>query len=158
MRLRIRALFSAPAMLVGVLLCSGNAFAQGGAVDCSKPLADVPKDWMNTEYLSDTNPGGFKSINAIAVEADRITIESSFGSLGNTYVFNAKDIKSITKGDYDDGLYPIAIDVPFQFSNSAGAKTAPPGMTQVTVAFPEEVADQAIAGLLRLRQKAVCGK
>ena len=155
---RLREFFSVPALLVGALLCSGDVMAQGAA-DCSKPLPDVPTEWMNTSYLSETNPGGFKSVNTVTVEGDKITMRASFSAIWVLYSFNGKDIKSITKGDYDDGLFSIDIDVaPFQFSNSRGETSAPAGLTQVKVAFPEEVADQAIAGLTRLHQKAVCGK
>lgn len=159
MRLSNRAVFGALVALAGVLLCSSAVFAQTPAADCSKPIPAGPTEWMNTSYLSDTNPGGFKSLNTVTVAGDKLTIRSSFGIIWLEYVFNPKDIKSVVKGDYDDGLWPLIIDVtPFQFSNSRGDTTAPPGVTKVTVNFPEEVTDQAIAGLLALRQKAVCGK
>ena len=154
---KTRGLLVVSTVVVSALVGSAPAFAQAAdsAVDCSKPLAPVPNDWMNTTVTS----GGSKGVTTVTEEGDHLVVKATLNNIWLQYSFKPQDIKSVEEGGNEDGVIGLTIDVAqFQSLNSRGETTQPAGVKGITIDRPAESADQAVAGFERLRQQAVCGK
>jgi hypothetical protein len=147
MRFVFRPLPTLSAILSGAILCA-TVSAQG--VDCSKPAPAVPDDWM-------TSTNGPSEITVKVDPNQVVEVRSHFGEVWVSYTFNAKDIKSVEEGGNDDGVVGVDINaMPFKYASSRGEASAPAGVTNVHIDLDAGVADQAVAGLKAIQQKAVC--